>query len=36
MLLTVPELQAAYDQAPYDVLFLDRRIDRVGNRSAPG
>jgi hypothetical protein len=30
VLLTVPELQAAHDEAPYDLLFLDRRIDRIG------
>jgi len=31
VLLTVPELQAAHDEAPYDLLFLDRRIDRIGS-----
>jgi hypothetical protein len=36
VLLTVPELQAAHDEAPYDVLFLDRRIDRGGNPATPG
>lgn len=30
VLLTVPELQAAHDEAPYDLLFLDRYIDRRG------
>ena len=36
VLLTVPELQAAYDEAPYDLLFLDRRIDRYANPAASG
>jgi hypothetical protein len=36
VLLTVPELQAAHDQAPYDVLFLDHRIERGGNPTTPG
>ena len=31
ILLSVEHLQAAYDQAPYDLLFLDRRIDRIGS-----
>ena len=36
VLLTVPELQAAHDEAPYDLLFLDRRIDRYANPAASG
>jgi hypothetical protein len=28
VLLTVEDLQAAYEQAPYDLLFLDQRIGR--------
>jgi hypothetical protein len=28
VLLTVQQLQKAYDQAPYDLLMLDRRIER--------
>jgi hypothetical protein len=28
VLLTVEELQAAHDQVPYELLYLDRRIAR--------
>jgi hypothetical protein len=28
VLLTVADLQRAYDEAPYDLLFLDQRIGR--------
>ena len=35
VLLTVEELQAAYDEAPYDLLFLDRVIDRTAPRPEP-
>jgi hypothetical protein len=29
VLLTVPDLQRAYDAAPYDLIFLDQRPARV-------
>jgi hypothetical protein len=29
-LLTVPDLQRAYDAAPYDLIFLDKRPAPVG------
>jgi hypothetical protein len=35
-LLSVEDLQKAYEVAPYDLLFLDKRIGRPGDQAAAG